>query len=132
MMATNRIVPAAAAGVATLVFASLAFGAGTRTPGAPLLLRWEPERPARDACVSCGAEATPPAQARRGRYAGEVICDELWQLGARTGTPGGAIEIFISSTVADLVVGSGMTFHERGEHELSDPPPALSRSAQLL
>jgi hypothetical protein len=35
------------------------------------------------------------------------------------GRPG---EILVSSTVADLVVGSGMSFSERGEHELKGVP----------
>ena len=38
--------------------------------------------------------------------------------GARVADAAGAGEVFVSSTVRDLVSGSGITFEERGEHEL--------------
>jgi class 3 adenylate cyclase len=38
--------------------------------------------------------------------------------GARVADAAGPGEVFVSSTVRDLVSGSGITFEERGEHEL--------------
>jgi class 3 adenylate cyclase len=35
---------------------------------------------------------------------------------------GGANEILVSRTVADLVAGSGIEFEDRGEHELKGVP----------
>jgi class 3 adenylate cyclase len=45
-------------------------------------------------------------------------------IGARVGALAGASEVLVSSTVKDLVAGSGLTFEDAGEHELkgmSDP-----------
>jgi class 3 adenylate cyclase len=39
-------------------------------------------------------------------------------IGARIGALAGAGEVLVSGTVRDLVVGSGLEFDERGEHEL--------------
>jgi pimeloyl-ACP methyl ester carboxylesterase len=43
-------------------------------------------------------------------------------IGARVGALAGAGEVLVSSTVKDLVVGSGMEFADRGEHELKGVP----------
>jgi class 3 adenylate cyclase len=53
---------------------------------------------------------------------GEDVGGLAVHIGARVGAMAGAGEILVSSTVADLVVGSGLTFHERGEHELKGVP----------
>jgi class 3 adenylate cyclase len=34
----------------------------------------------------------------------------------------GPAEVLVSSTVKDLVAGSGLTFEDRGEHELKGVP----------
>ena len=34
----------------------------------------------------------------------------------------GTSEVWVSSTVKDLVVGSGLVFEDRGEHELKGVP----------
>jgi class 3 adenylate cyclase len=39
-------------------------------------------------------------------------------IGACIGALAGAGEVLVSGTVRDLVVGSGLEFDERGEHEL--------------
>ena len=39
-------------------------------------------------------------------------------IGARIGALAGADEVLVSSTVKDLVAGSGLTFEDAGEHEL--------------
>ena len=43
-------------------------------------------------------------------------------IGARVGALAGPEEILVSRTVQDLVVGSGLIFDERGEHELKGVP----------
>jgi class 3 adenylate cyclase/pimeloyl-ACP methyl ester carboxylesterase len=43
-------------------------------------------------------------------------------IGARVGALAGAGEVLVSSTVRDLVVGSGQTLADRGEHELKGVP----------
>jgi class 3 adenylate cyclase len=67
-------------------------------------------------------------QVRAGVHTGEceLINEDVGGLavhiGARVGGMAEAGEILVSSTVADLVVGSGMSFIERGEHELKGVP----------
>ena len=53
---------------------------------------------------------------------GEDVGGLAVHIGARVGAMAEAGEILVSSTVADLVVGSGMSFTERGEHELKGVP----------
>jgi class 3 adenylate cyclase len=43
-------------------------------------------------------------------------------IGARIAATGGSGEILVSSTVKDLVAGSGLSFEDRGEHELKGVP----------
>jgi class 3 adenylate cyclase len=43
-------------------------------------------------------------------------------IGARIGALAGADEVVVSSTVKDLVVGSGISFHDRGTRELKGVP----------
>ena len=43
-------------------------------------------------------------------------------IGARVMGKARAGEVLVSSTVKDLVVGSGLDFSERGEHELKGIP----------
>jgi len=43
-------------------------------------------------------------------------------IGARMSALAGPSEVLVSSTVKDLVAGSGLTFAERGEHELKGVP----------
>jgi class 3 adenylate cyclase len=42
--------------------------------------------------------------------------------GARVAAKAGPGEVFVSSTVKDLVAGSGLAFEDRGAHELSGIP----------
>jgi class 3 adenylate cyclase len=42
--------------------------------------------------------------------------------GARVSSAAGAGEVLVSSTVKDLVAGSGIQFDDRGEHELKGVP----------
>ena len=43
-------------------------------------------------------------------------------VGARVGAMAGASEVLVSSTVKDLVAGSGLVFEDAGEHELKGVP----------
>jgi class 3 adenylate cyclase len=43
-------------------------------------------------------------------------------IGARVGALTGPSEVLVSSTVKDLVVGSGLAFADRGEHQLKGVP----------
>src|SRR5207237_196427 len=43
-------------------------------------------------------------------------------IGARVSAMAGPGEVLVSQTVKDLVVGSGLRFAERGEHELKGVP----------
>jgi class 3 adenylate cyclase len=65
---------------------------------------------------------------RSGLHTGEVevigqdVGGLAVHIGARVMDQAGAGEVLVSSTVKDLVVGSGIGFHERGEHELRGIP----------
>ena len=65
---------------------------------------------------------------RAGLHTGEVeligadVGGMAVHIGARIGALGGPGEVLASSTVRDLVVGSGIEFSERGEHELKGVP----------
>jgi len=43
-------------------------------------------------------------------------------IGARVAAQAGSGEVLVSSTVKDLVAGSGISFEERGDHELKGVP----------
>jgi len=53
---------------------------------------------------------------------GEDLGGLAVHIGARVGAFAGPGEIVFSSTVKELVVGSGMQFTDRGEHELKGVP----------
>ena len=65
---------------------------------------------------------------RAGLHTGEVevigsdVGGMAVHIGARIGALGGPGEVLASSTVRDLVVGSGIEFDERGAHELKGVP----------
>jgi class 3 adenylate cyclase len=87
-----------------------------------------PARAIRCACaVRDGVEALG-LQIRAGLHTGEVeLSDEgprglTVHIGARVGAVAGPGEVLISRTVADLVVGSGIEFVDRGEHQLKGVP----------
>jgi len=67
---------------------------------------------------------------RAGVHTGEceVLGDDLGgiavHIGARVGALAEAGQILVSQTVVDLVVGSGLQFSDRGEHELKGVPGA--------
>jgi class 3 adenylate cyclase len=53
---------------------------------------------------------------------GDDVAGMAVNIGARVAALAGAGEVLVSSTVKDLVVGSGIEFAERGEHELKGVP----------
>jgi class 3 adenylate cyclase len=67
-------------------------------------------------------------EVRAGLHTGEceLIGDDIGgmavNIGARIGALAGANEVFVSSTVKDLVVGSGISFSDRGPRELKGVP----------
>ena len=65
---------------------------------------------------------------RAGLHTGEceLVGDDIGgmavNIGARIGALAGADEVLVSSTVKDLVVGSGISFTDRGAQELKGVP----------
>lgn len=83
--------------------------------------------------VRCGVElrdslASLGLPIRAGVHTGEceLIGDDLGgvavHIGARVGAAAQPGEVLVSSTVAELVMGSGLYFEERGSHELKGVP----------
>jgi class 3 adenylate cyclase len=54
--------------------------------------------------------------------AGNKLAGLAVVVGARVSALAGAGEVFVSSTVKDLVAGSGIVFEDKGEHELKGVP----------
>jgi class 3 adenylate cyclase len=65
---------------------------------------------------------------RAGLHTGEIelrgddVAGVAVHIGARVSVLAGAGEVLVSSTVKDLVAGSGIDFEDRGEHELKGVP----------
>ena len=83
-----------------------------------------PARAIQCACAIREAVRTTGLEIRAGVHAGEVdVADDkvtgiAVHIGARVGAAAGAGEVLVSRTVTDLVVGSGIKFEDRGEHQL--------------
>jgi class 3 adenylate cyclase len=81
-------------------------------------------------CAQAIVEEVQPLelQVRAGLHTGEceLVGDDVRgmavNIGARIGALGGPGEVLVSSTVKDLVVGSGIAFADRGVHELRGVP----------
>ena len=81
-------------------------------------------------CAQQIVQAVQPLgiEVRAGVHTGEcaTIDDKVGGLGvvigARVGALAGPSEVLVSQTVKDLVVGSGLDFEDRGEHELKGVP----------
>ena len=88
--------------------------------------------PARAIRCARGPSATPCASSgssvRAGVHTGEVELDGehvrgiAVHTGARIAALAAPGEVLVSSTVRDLVAGSGLAFDDRGEHELKGVP----------
>ena len=78
----------------------------------------------------CAAMEPLGIEVRVGLHTGEIELDGVdvagiaVAIGARVGSLAGPGEVLVSSTVKDLVVGSGIAFEERGEHTLKGVPDA--------
>jgi class 3 adenylate cyclase len=65
---------------------------------------------------------------RAGLHTGEIepqgddVAGVAVHIGARVSALAGAGELLVSSTLKDLVAGSGIDFEDRGEHELKGVP----------
>jgi class 3 adenylate cyclase len=55
-------------------------------------------------------------------YMGDNVGGMAVHIGARVGAVAGASEVVVSSTVHDLVVGSGLTFEDLGVQALKGVP----------
>jgi class 3 adenylate cyclase len=83
-------------------------------------------------CAQGICEAVKPLdiEVRAGCHTGEIellgadVGGIAVHIGARVGALAGPSEVLVSSTVKDLVAGSGLTFEDRGEHELKGVPGA--------
>jgi class 3 adenylate cyclase/pimeloyl-ACP methyl ester carboxylesterase len=81
-------------------------------------------------CAQAIVEAVRPLgiEIRAGVHTGEVetidgkVGGITVHIGARVGALAGPSEVLVSRTVKDLVVGSGLVFEDRGEHELKGVP----------
>ena len=65
---------------------------------------------------------------RAGLHTGEIelrgddVAGVAVHIGARVSALAGAGDVLVSSTVKDIVAGSGIEFGDRGEHELKGVP----------
>jgi class 3 adenylate cyclase len=60
---------------------------------------------------------------------GDDVAGMAVHIGARVGSMAGPGEVLVSSTVKDLVVGSGIDFSDHGEHELKGVPASGASTA---
>jgi class 3 adenylate cyclase len=88
-----------------------------------------PGRAIRCACAIRDAVRVLGIGVRAGLHTGEIelrgdedVAGVAVHIGARVSALAGAGEVLVSSTVKDLVAGSGIGFEDRGEHELRGVP----------
>ncbi len=104
-------------------------GREVKTMGDGFLATFDgPARAIRCACAIRNATFPLDLEVRIGLHAGEVemrgddIGGVAVHIGQRVSALAGASEIVVSSTVKDLVAGSGIEFADRGEHDLKGIP----------
>jgi pimeloyl-ACP methyl ester carboxylesterase/class 3 adenylate cyclase len=87
-----------------------------------------PARAVRCATAIGGAVRPLGIEIRAGCHTGEIelagdaVRGIAVHIGARVAAMAGPSEVLVSSTVKDLVAGSGLTFEDAGEHELKGVP----------
>jgi class 3 adenylate cyclase len=87
-----------------------------------------PGRAIRCACAIRESVRSLGIDLRAGLHTGEIelrgddVAGVAVHIGARVSALAGAGDVFVSSTVKDLVAGSGIEFEDRGEHELKGVP----------
>ncbi|MDP9299710.1 MAG: adenylate/guanylate cyclase domain-containing protein, partial [Actinomycetota bacterium] len=72
----------------------------------------------RDAVRDLGFEIRAGCHTGEIELAGDAVRGIAVHIGARVAALAGSSEVLVSSTVKDLVAGSGLTFEDAGEHEL--------------
>ena len=104
-------------------------GTGLRTEGDGTMSTFDgPARAVRCACAIRDGARRLGIEIRAGLHTGEIELAETGvegialHIGARISALAGAGEVLTSSTVKDLVVGSGIDFAERGTHRLRGVP----------
>lgn len=89
-----------------------------------------PARGVRCARAICESMGRLGIDLRAGLHTGEIepdgddVAGLAVAIGARVGALAGPSEVLVSSTVKDLVIGSGLSFEDRGEHTLKGVPDA--------
>ena len=89
-----------------------------------------PARAVKCAQGICAAVKPLGLEVRAGCHTGEIellgadVGGIAVHIGARVGALAGPSEVLVSSTVKDLVAGSGLLFADRGKHELKGMPGA--------
>jgi class 3 adenylate cyclase len=76
----------------------------------------------RDAVQSLGIEVRAGLHAGECEVRGDDIGGIAVHIGARVSALAGPNDVLVSSTLRDLVIGSGLEFEERGAHELKGVP----------
>ena len=76
----------------------------------------------RDAVGALGLEIRVSLHTGEIELRGDGVAGVAVHIGARVARQAGAAEVLVSSTVKDLVAGSGIEFDDRGEHELKGVP----------
>jgi class 3 adenylate cyclase len=76
----------------------------------------------RDGVRDLGVEIRAGLHTGELEVVGEDVAGMAVNIGARVGAKAEPGEVLVSSTVTDLVVGSGLQFRERGTHELKGVP----------
>jgi class 3 adenylate cyclase len=106
-------------------------GFEVNTTGDGMLARFEgPARAVSCVCAIRDGIEGLGLQGRAGVHAGEIelLADDIGgiavHIAARVMSNACPGEVLVSSTVKDLVVGSGIDFEDRGEHELKGVPDA--------
>jgi len=81
----------------------------------------------RDALQALGIQVPAGLHTGECEVRGEDIGGIGVHIGARVSALAGANEVLVSSTLRDLVIGSGLQFEERGAHQLKGVPPLTRR-----
>jgi class 3 adenylate cyclase/pimeloyl-ACP methyl ester carboxylesterase len=76
----------------------------------------------RDSVRSLGIDIRAGLHTGEVEVVGDDVAGMAVHIGARVSSLAGAGEVLVSSTVKDLVAGSGIEFDERGEHQLKGVP----------
>jgi class 3 adenylate cyclase len=104
-------------------------GREVNTAGDGFLVTFDgPGRAIECACAICDAVRALGIEVRAGVHTGEVevrgadVAGLAVHIGARVVAAAGPSEVLVSGAVPPLVVGSGIAFAERGEHELTGVP----------